>query len=243
MSEPLCGILVIDKPEGLTSMQAVARVRRRAGGARTGHAGTLDPLATGVLVMALGKATRLIERLMATDKRYRTLVNLAAFTSTDDREGEPQPVAVAAPPLSNDVQAAVSRFVGRTQQRPPAFSAVKVGGRRAYKLARQGAPVELAARAVTIHSIQVVTYAWPHVELDVHCAKGTYIRSLARDLGVSLGTGGFCESIRRTAVGPFDEHMAQRLDDLPERMTQRDLLDPAAALALIGDQPAAGASA
>lgn len=229
----LDGVLVVDKPLGMTSFGVVARVRRRAGGVRTGHAGTLDPLATGVLVLALGKATKSIERLMATDKRYRTTVDLSAFTTTDDREGERTEVTVSAPPSLACVRDAVSRFVGTTQQRPPAFSAMKVGGRRAYALARAGDAPELPARPVRIDAIDVERYDFPELDLDIRCGKGTYIRSLARDIGVALGTGGHCATLRRTAVGPFTEAMAVDVDRLPERIGQRELVALGDALALL----------
>lgn len=229
MSAPsdLSGILVLDKPLGWSSMKAVAVVRRRAGGVRTGHAGTLDPLATGVLVMALGRATRLIEQLMATEKGYRTTVDLGAFTTTDDREGERTEVPVSAPPTREAIDAAIQRFVGTIQQRPPAFSAMKVNGRRAYQLARRGREVELAPRPVQVHALRCTRYEWPEVELEIRSGKGFYVRSLARDLGVALGTGGHCASLRRTAVGDFDESMAWSVEALPERLGPEHLIQPA----------------
>lgn len=234
MPHPVSGLLILDKPIGWSSMRAVAYVRRRAGGVRTGHAGTLDPLATGVLVLALGAATRRIERLMATRKRYRTTVDLSAFTTTDDREGERTEVAVASPPSRVQVDAAVESFVGTIMQRPPIYSAMKVGGRRSYKLARKGDAVELAPRPVDVFAIRVVRFAHPQLELDIECGKGTYIRSLARDLGVRLGTGGHCESLRRTAVGPFDESMARAVDALPAIVGQDDLIGMERIDALLG---------
>jgi tRNA pseudouridine55 synthase len=227
------GILVVDKPEGITSFGVVARVRRRAGGLRTGHAGTLDPLASGVLVLALGRATKAIDRLMATDKRYRTTVDLSAFTTTDDREGERSEVAVESVPRLEDVEMALASLRGVVQQRPPAFSAMKVGGRRAYALARAGTPPELPPRPVRIHAIEIRRYAFPLVELEIHCGKGTYIRSIARDLGIALGTGGHCATLRRTAVGPFTETMAVALDQLPEEIGPADLIPLERALALV----------
>ncbi len=237
MSEPLCGILVIDKPEGLSSMQVVARVRRSAGGIRTGHAGTLDPLATGVLVVALGKATKQIDRLMATDKHYRTVIDLSAFTTTDDREGERTEVQVTTVPDEAQILAVLRNFVGTILQRPPAFSAMKVGGRRAYKLARRGETVELQPRPVTIHSIQLCEFQWPQLEIQVHCGKGTYIRSLARDVGSALGCGGHCASLRRTAVGPFDDTLALRLENLPPLLQPLDLISLDQALAMLDRSP------
>ncbi len=220
----LCGVLVVDKPVGISSMGAVAAVRRRAGGVRTGHAGTLDPLAEGVLIVAVGRATKSLGRFMATDKRYRTVIDLGAFTSTDDREGERAEVEVEQPPREDDVRDVLRRFIGDIRQRPPARSAVKVGGRRAYHLARQGRSVELAERTVSVHALELVRYQWPLIEIDVRCGKGTYIRSLARDVGAALGTGGHCAMLRRTAVGPFTESISRRLDDLPASITQADLI-------------------
>lgn len=239
----MSGVLVVDKPVGLTSARAVAIVKRRAGGVRTGHAGTLDPLATGVLVIALGKATKIIERLMNTSKRYRTAIDLSAFTTTDDAEGERLDVeraggvggvgCVGGPPTREDVERALAGFAGRIMQQPPSYSAMKVGGRRAYRLSRQGQPPHLAARAVVVHSIALSRYDWPIAEVDLHCGKGFYVRSLARDLGKALGTGGFCASLRRTAVGPFDESMAVGLEALPERITAGDVISIERALAMV----------
>lgn len=214
-------------------MKAVAEVRRRAGGARTGHAGTLDPLATGVLVIAIGAATRSIERLMDTEKGYRTTVDLSAFTTTDDREGAREEVPVGRAPSRDDVDAALRRFIGPIQQRPPNFSAMKIAGRRAYRLARAGREVELAPRPVMVHDLRCLRYEWPEVELEIRSGKGFYVRSLARDLGRALGTGGHCATLRRTAVGPFEESMARRVDELPARLDQHDLIALDAALAMI----------
>ncbi len=228
------GVLVVDKPVGPSSMAVVSVVRARAGGARTGHAGTLDPLAEGVLVVALGRATKSIDQLMATDKRYRTEIDLSAFTDTDDLEGQRREVEVA-PPSEHDVRGALQRFLGTIMQRPPARSAVKVGGRRAYDLARRGESVELAPRPVDVHGLELVRYEWPALVLDVRCGKGTYIRSLARDLGLALGTGGHCRTLRRTAVGPFTEAEAVKLDDVPAPLEQGDLIPLDEALRRLGN--------
>jgi tRNA pseudouridine55 synthase len=218
-------------------MDVVEIIRRRAGGARTGHAGTLDPLATGVLVIAMGRATKIINRLMATEKRYRTTIDLSAFTSTDDAEGVRTDVPVSSPPTEPTVRQALSRFVGRIDQRPPMFSAVKIGGRRAYKLARRGEAVQIEPRMVMVHGIEFVSYQWPRVVIDIHCDKGFYVRSLARDLGEKLGAGGFCESIRRTAVGPFTLAMAKSLETLPDVVGQNDLLTIEQALKMMEASP------
>ena len=227
------GVLVVDKPAGITSFGVVAEVRRKARGAKTGHAGTLDPLASGVLVLALGRATRIAGSLLATEKAYLTTIDLSAFTATDDREAPPEPVAVAQPPDRRDVERALDAFRGTFEQRPPAFSAVKVEGRRSYQRARAGQDPAPAARRVTMHAIDIVRYAWPLVDLSLRCAKGLYVRSLARDLGAALGTGGHCASIRRTAVGPFTLDAAVPLDDVPDPLTEEDLIAVEEALALI----------
>jgi len=220
------GLLVVDKPVGLSSMDVVRRVRRAAGGVKTGHAGTLDPLATGVVICCLGQATRCVGQLMDLAKTYETQVDLSAFTSTDDREGERELVTVSQPPSESVLRDALEQFVGWIEQRPPAYSAVHVNGQRAYKLARSGQEVSLEARPVRIDRIELLAYEWPIAALRVVCGKGTYIRSLARDLGKALGTGGHLASLRRTAVGPYDVQMAVTLDDLPSPLEQRHLLDP-----------------
>lgn len=228
------GVIVVDKPLHFSSMDVVRVVRGKARGAKTGHAGTLDPLATGVLVVCLGKATKLVNRLMDTHKRYLAEVDLTAFTNTDDREGEREEISVDAPPDAERVAAAVAGFVGEIEQTPPAYSAINVSGQRAYKLARRGEAVELAARPVLIHAIDVRGYDWPLLALDIRCGKGTYIRSLARDLGRSLGTGGHLASLRRTEVGPFTLGQARQLDDLPEPLLEEHLVDVAGVERLLG---------
>jgi len=231
----ITGVLVLDKPPGITSMDAVAAVRRKAGGAKTGHAGTLDPLATGVLVLALGKATKSVDQIMATDKRYLTVIDLTAFTNTDDMEGERTEVDIAQPPSESAVRSMLDKFTGRIMQRPPQRSAVKIGGHRAYALSRRGEHVEIPPRPVNVYSIEIRRYEWPELELAVHCAKGTYIRSIARELGMALGTGGHCQSLRRLGVGPFDENDALTLAQVPEPLTEQDLMPIDTALQLIND--------
>ena len=229
----LDGFLLIDKPVGPTSMQAVARVRHRAGRVKTGHAGTLDPLATGVLVLGLGRATKHLQTAMATDKVYETVIDLAGTTATLDGEVEPTPVDVVSPPSRANLDIAVATFQGDIMQAPPAFSAMKVGGRRAYALARKGAPPDLPPRPVIVHAIDVLSYQWPRVTLRIHCGKGFYVRSLARDLGLALSAGGWCVSIRRTAVGPFLIDAAIKLDDVPDVVQQSDLLSIDAVQAML----------
>jgi len=223
------GLLVIDKSLGNTSMRvcSVVRARLRAGGApkrvKVGHAGTLDPLATGVLVVLVGRATRLCERVMGGAKGYLAEIDLAHVSPTDDFESDPEPVELAEAPSREDVRAACARFVGQIRQVPPAHSAIKVDGKRAYTEARAGRAPDLAPRSVRIDSIEVRSYQWPRATLEIRCGKGVYIRSLARDLGRALGAGGMLASLRRTRVGPFSLEHAATLDALPPTLTQRDL--------------------
>lgn len=226
------GLLNIAKPAGPTSHDVVDAVRRRVGKkVKVGHAGTLDPFAEGVLVVCLGPATRLAEYVQPQPKRYRATVTLGAASDTDDPTGIVTPLAGARPPKESRVRKALAGFVGDIQQVPPAHSAVHVEGRRAYKLARAGETPDLAARTVTVHSIELLAYAYPSAELDVRCGSGTYIRALARDLGAALGCGGYCSRLIRMAVGPFtlDRAVAPEQVDL-----SRHLLPPTAAL---GEMP------
>ncbi len=226
-SSVLEGLLVVDKPLGASSMDVVRRVRRAAGLGRrfkVGHAGTLDPLATGVVICCLGKATRLVEKLMGLTKVYQATIDLSAFTTTDDREGVRQEVAVEDPPDEAAVRAALARFVGLIEQRPPAFSAVHIDGQRAYKLARKGETPEMPARTVRIDAIDMHRYDWPLLDVTVTCGRGTYIRSLARDIGVVLGVGGHLAALRRTAVGPYTLERAVDFNRLEQPLRQEDLL-------------------
>lgn len=224
------GLLIIDKPEGITSMGVCRKVRAKlvAAGApkrvKVGHGGTLDPLATGLLVILIGKATRLCNQIMAGEKRYLAEIDLSRSSTTDDREGETTPAPPASPPTRDQVQAACKTFLGVIQQSPPAYSAIKIGGQRAYKLARAGDPQKIAARPVHIHTIDILAYAWPALTLDIRCGKGVYIRSLARDLGLALTGAGMLLSLRRTAVLPFTIEQARPLASLPDILTQPDLL-------------------
>jgi tRNA pseudouridine55 synthase len=181
-------------------------------------------LATGVVVVLVGKATKLCDAVMAGEKRYLADVDLSRTSTTDDLEGELAEIPVASPPTREQVEAACAGFVGTIQQRPPAYSAIWVAGERSYHMARAGRATELPARPVVIHSVDIISYGWPIARLDIRCGKGTYIRSLARDLGVALGTGGMLAALRRTAVGEFTIERATPLNDLPERLTQGDLI-------------------
>ncbi|MCS7045583.1 MAG: tRNA pseudouridine(55) synthase TruB [Gemmataceae bacterium] len=211
-----CGFLVLDKPPGLSSRAAVDAVARWfPHGTRLGHTGTLDPLATGVLVVAVGAATRLCGRVQEMVKTYRAAIRLGARSTTDDAEGALTPAAPATIPERGDVERVLGTLVGDVVQTPPAFSAVKVGGRRAYLLARRGEEVKLAPRTVRIAGLDLLSYEYPDLEVEVVCGKGTYLRSLARDLGEHLGCGGYLTALRRRRVGPFTETIALSLDTAP----------------------------
>jgi tRNA pseudouridine55 synthase len=226
------GLLVIDKPGGMTSRDVVNHVQRWfPRGTRIGHTGTLDPLATGVLVLCVGVATRLTEYVQLMDKTYRAGLLLDARSDTDDADGTMEHLHFSEPPPDRArVAACVQEFVGEMEQIPPAYSAAKVTGRRAYDLARRGEPVSLEPRRVRIYGIDLLAYEYPHLDLLVHCGKGTYIRSLARDFGERLGRGALVETLRRTRVGPFDAANASRLDADPATVHSR-LLPLSAAVA------------
>lgn len=219
--KPIKGIIVVDKPLGLTSMNvcSIVRGRLKAGGApkrvKVGHGGTLDPLASGVLVVLIGKATKMCDEVMAGVKGYLTTVDLSQVSTTDDMEGEKTAVVPKALPTREDIESACAKWVGDVMQRPPAYSAIKVNGRRAYALARAGEEVILDARPIRIDSIEVVAYEWPMLTIDVVCGKGTYIRSLGRDIGNEVGAGGVLTALRRTRVGCFTLEGAVALDDVP----------------------------
>ena len=198
------GFLVIDKPGGMTSRAVVNRVQlwfpRRT---KIGHTGTLDPLATGVLVLCIGTATKLADRVQAMAKQYETRVRFGATSNTDDADGVMVESPAAATPTREAIEQLLPQFVGLIEQLPPQFSALKVQGQRAYELARRGTEVALQPRPVRVDSIQLVNYEWPWLDLIIDCGKGTYVRSIARDLGERLQVGGLVQSLRRTRVGPF----------------------------------------
>lgn len=206
--------LNIDKPAGMTSRDVVNRVSRTTKVRRAGHAGTLDPLATGVLVVAIGVATRLVEYVQGTTKIYDAQVRLGCTSNTDDREGEIVERCGVIPTAQTEIEAVLPEFVGDILQQPPAYSALKVNGRRAYELARKGDVVTLEPRVVSVYSIEVLHYEYPRLDLRIVCGAGTYIRSMARDLGERLGVGGMLDELRRTAVGCFTTASAIALDDL-----------------------------
>lgn len=218
------GIMLVDKPKRPTSMHVCRIVRRRLFNAgqpkriKVGHGGTLDPLATGLLVIMIGRATRLCEAVMADDKEYVTTIDLAHTSPSDDLETTPEPAQVSEIPSDDQVRRVCATFVGTIQQKPPIFSAMWIDGKRAYELARKGRDVEMAARPVRIDELEVVEYAWPLLTIRVRCGKGTYIRSLARDIGSALGAGGMLTDLRRTRIGRFNVADAIALDDIPDPM-------------------------
>ncbi len=219
------GLVIVDKPGGMTSHDVVARIRRLAGTRRVGHAGTLDPMATGVLVIGIEKATRLLGHLTLTEKEYEATIRLGQATVTDDAEGEilppegeEQPADPAGVPAAT-LRASLASFTGQISQVPPRISAIKVDGQRAYRLTRSGAAPELAARLVTITRLDLLAIRQSgerllDIDVAVTCSSGTYIRAIARDLGDRLGTGGHLTALRRTRVGPYRVAAARTLDQL-----------------------------
>ncbi len=209
------GVLVVNKPAGMTSHDVVNRVRRLAGIRRVGHTGTLDPMATGVLVLLLGPATRLSRFAAAGKKRYEGVIRLGQTTTTYDAEGtlvEERTVDVALP----EIREALTRFTGRITQIPPMYAAIKVGGQKLYELARKGQEIEREPRVVTIYTIDLLDWSPPDVTVAVTCSSGTYIRSLAHDLGQALGCGAHLHALRRTANGPFKLAQSHSLADLQQ---------------------------
>jgi tRNA pseudouridine55 synthase len=227
------GIVVVDKPGGLTSHDIVARVRRLAGTRKVGHAGTLDPMATGVLILGIERATRLLGHLALTDKAYDATIRLGVATVTDDAEGDETARADASDVADDAITAGIAALTGAISQRPSAVSAIKVDGVRSYARVRSGEEVELRARPVTVSAFDVlaVRRGGGVVDLDVAvtCSSGTYIRALARDLGAGLGVGGHLTALRRTRVGPFGLDAARTLEQLEESFAPIPLGDAVAA--------------
>lgn len=200
----LNGILNIHKPAGITSARVVGQVKRLLPrGTKIGHAGTLDPFATGVLLLLIGKATKLCEQLMASPKQYLTTVRFGATTDTDDLESPEHPTPNAVLPSVERITEVIPMFIGTILQRPPAYSAMKVGGRRAYALAREGQVVHLVERPVRVDQIRLLSYAPPDLQLQIDCGRGTYIRAIARDLGAQLQCGGYLTQLCRSRIGDF----------------------------------------
>lgn len=219
------GLLVVNKPIGYTSMAMIRMVRKLTDIKKVGHAGTLDPLASGVLLVCIGKkATKKINYFMSLEKEYIATINLEAFSETDDAQGALQKIEIKTIPSKKIIEETIQQFIGTYDQIPPAFSAIKVQGVRAYKQARAGKPVELKARPVTIYSINILEYSWPLLTIQVTCAKGTYIRSLARDIGKALTTGGYLTQLTRTRIGPYTLEQAHDITQLTA--INRDMIIP-----------------
>ncbi len=214
------GFLLIDKPQGMTSFGVVGRVRKLLAVRKAGHCGTLDPLATGLLIVCLGKATKLARFVLGSRKSYQAAITLGATTDTYDREGTVQPGKSDIIPTSDEIKQALKGFVGRIKQTPPIYSALKVNGKPLYKYAREEAEVAVEPREVVIESIELTEYSYPTLKLSVTCGSGTYIRSLAHDLGQQLGCGGFIEELRRERVGDTSVESAISLEEL-ERVVTR----------------------
>jgi tRNA pseudouridine55 synthase len=221
------GVIIVDKPPGISSARAVSMVKRMLGrGTKIGHAGTLDPFASGVLLMLVGRATKLCESFMSMPKQYQATIQFGATTATDDIDSPPSTYPGALPVSIEQVQEVIGTFIGDIQQRPPIFSALKLGGRRAYDLAREGKNVELKPRMVRIDRIDIIKYRWPALTIEVDCGRGTYIRSIARDLGEALHVGGYLGALRRTRIGPFHIDQALTIERLQADGVERHLVSP-----------------
>jgi len=229
------GLVVVDKPPGVTSHDVVARCRRIFATRKVGHAGTLDPMATGVLVIGIERATKILGLLTATTKSYTATIRLGQSTTTDDADGDVVCRTPADDVTDAAVNAAITSLRGEIQQIPSTVSAVKVGGRRAYRLAREGQTVELAARGVRVDRFEALAIRRQHsfvdVDVDVDCSPGTYVRALARDVGEALGVGGHLTALRRTRVGRFGVDQARTLEDLADKPQLSFTLDEACLLA------------
>ncbi len=210
------GVVLIDKASGWTSFDVIAKLRGITSIRKVGHAGTLDPLVTGLLIVCLGKATTTILTYQDAVKRYEAIVRFGARTKTDDAEGEEEDICDVSGLKADQVEAQLDNFRGAIEQIPPMFSAIKKNGVRLYKLARKGVDVERAARSVTVHSLDLLKYNSPHATLDILCSKGTYIRSLARDLGDKLECGAYLSGLRRSAIGDYSVDEALSLEQINE---------------------------
>jgi len=220
--DAISGVLVIDKPTGMTSHDVVNIVRRGTGIRRAGHTGTLDPRASGVLVILVGPAVRLSEYISASDKRYQAIIRMGSATDTYDAEGAFTREEVPVDVTEEQFEAELKKFEGEVEQTPPAYSAVKVNGRKAYEMARKGEEVELEPRMIQVHHLEVLEWATPEVVVDVHCSSGTYIRSLANDLGEVLGCGAYLVGLRRTKNGRFSLRDSVPLRKLKEAFEAGD---------------------
>lgn len=225
-SEP-SGLLLIDKPEGISSFDIIRRLRRQTGVRKIGHAGTLDPAATGLMLMLFGGATKQANRLVGLDKLYQAEITLGKVSSTGDREGELTASGSLQPSLTA-IKAAIAGSTGTITQIPSQYSAIKVGGVRAYKLARAGKIIQMPPRHVTIYSIELRSYSYPKLCVITKVSSGTYIRSLAQDLGAQLATGAYLSQLRRLEIGPFAVDQAYQLDDINAPTLRKQLVHPSA---------------
>ena len=216
------GVFGIYKPIGPTSFKIISELRKITGIRRIGHAGTLDPLASGVLVVAIGaEFTKDIDKIVATEKEYIAEVKLGETSTTDDEEGIKKQLTFDHKPLTNEIEEVIKGFIGRIEQIPPAFSAIKIAGKRAYDLARSGENPEMKPRKVEIKNIEILDYSYPLLRLKVTTAKGVYIRSLARDIGAKLGTGAYLAWLERTRVGKYTKEKSLTLEQFAEQNKNR----------------------
>ncbi len=224
------GILNVNKPAGWTSRDVVNRVQRLVRPAKAGHAGTLDPLATGVLVVCVGQATRLISYVQQMPKTYEATFLLGRISPSEDIETEITELPDAPQPALVEIEARLPQFLGTIEQRPPAYSALKVKGQRAYKLAREGQTVELKSRPVEIYELKIDSYQYPELKLTMRCGSGTYVRSLGRDLAESLGTGAVMSALERTAIGEFGVDEGLGIEQLDDELITKNLVAPLTAV-------------
>ena len=216
------GWLLVDKPSGISSHDVVQRARGIIPGCRIGHTGTLDPLATGLLVLGIGNTTRLSEYLISQPKRYTAVIRLGVTTTTFDADGDimsEEDIKIGAA----EIESILPNFIGSIEQVPPIYSAIKIGGERAYKLARSGKTVKMSPRSVRIDQLAMVDYCSPDVTLEISCSSGTYVRSLAHDLGESIGCGAHVLCLRRDVVGPFSLHQSYQLEDIEQTHDSSEL--------------------
>jgi len=217
------GVLILNKPKGISSSDAVQQVKRLYGAQKVGHTGSLDPLATGVLPLCFGEATKFSQYLLTSDKKYWARIKLGVATNTGDAEGETISTTDASHIVKKDVENALQKFRGEIQQVPSMFSALKYKGQPLYKLARQGIEVEREARCITIFSNELIKFEGDELELELHCSKGTYIRTIAEDLGAALGVGAHVVALHRRAAGPFNESDMVTLEFLQQELEEGSL--------------------
>ncbi len=217
LAKPIEGFLLIDKPAGITSHDVVNRVRRLFGLKRVGHGGTLDPLATGLLILMLGSYTRKADCFLGADKTYLATLSLGVTTDTEDAQGKILQIREVGPFPAGRIEQVCGRFVGDIEQRVPAYSAVRIGGRRSYELARSGKPIPPRSRQVSVRELKILAYRHPEVDLKISCSKGTYIRTLCADIGDKLGCGAHMKSLRRIRIGAVTIDRAVKLDEAGQK--------------------------